>query len=195
MIIDLMRHGSPIGGKMYRGHSIDHPLSEQGWQQMRDSIGDYDQWDQIITSPMLRCYDFAQEVSHRHNIPLQVIDNLKEVSFGAWEGKNADDIEQKEFLAFYHDPLNNRPAGSEPLEDFINRVVQSWKTVLQEYHDKHLLIVAHAGVIRAIIAHILYSEVMGMYKISVENGKISRIEITEHSGPVLKMLNGQINNL
>jgi len=64
--------------------------------------------------------------------------------------------------------------------------------VLQEYHDKHLLIVAHAGVIRAIIAHILYSEVMGMYKIVIENGKISRIEITEHSGPVLKILNGTL---
>ena len=192
MIIDLIRHGSPIGGKMYRGHSIDHPLSEQGWQQMRDSIGDYDQWDQIISSPMIRCSDFAEEVSHTHNIPLQIIDNLKEVSFGAWEGKNARDIERQEYLDFYHDPLNNRPAGSEPLEDFINRVVQSWKSILKEHHGKHLLIVAHAGVIRAIVAHILYSEIMGMYKISIENGKICRIEMTEHSGAVLKMLNGSL---
>ena len=192
MVIDLIRHGAPIGGKMYRGHSIDHPLSEQGWQQMRDSIGDYDQWDQIISSPMIRCSEFAQEVSHNHNIPLQIIDNLKEVGFGAWEGKNALDIDPKEFSNFYHDPLNNRPAGSEHLEDFINRVVQSWKSILQEYHGKHLLIVAHAGVIRAIVAHVVYSEIMGMYKISISNGKISRIEITEHSGPVLKMLNGTI---
>jgi len=193
MIIDLMRHGTPIGGKMYRGHSIDHPLSEKGWQQMRDSVGDYDQWDQIITSPMSRCHDFAQEVSHKHNIPLQIIDQLKEVGFGSWEGKSAQEIDPNEFLAFYRDPINNRPEGSEPLEDFINRVVQSWKAMLKEHHGKHLLIVAHAGVIRAIISHILYSEVMGMYKISIENGKISRIEITEHSGAVLKMLNGQIN--
>lgn len=192
MIIDLIRHGSPIGGKMYRGHSIDHPLSEEGWRQMRDSIGDYDQWDQIISSPMIRCSDFAREVSHKRNIPLQIIDNLKEVGFGAWEGKNAVDIDAKEFAGFYQDPLNNRPQGSEPLEDFINRVVQSWKIILKEYHAKHLLIVAHAGVIRAIVAHILYSELMGMYKISIANGKISRIEITEHSGSVLKMLNGTI---
>ncbi|MCU7835015.1 MAG: histidine phosphatase family protein [gamma proteobacterium symbiont of Taylorina sp.] len=192
MIIDLIRHGAPIGGKMYRGHNIDHPLSEEGWQQMRDSVGDYDQWDQIISSPMIRCHDFAQEVSRKHNIPLQLIDDLKEVGFGAWEGKNAEEIDVKEFTAFYHDPINNRPAGSEPLEDFINRVVQSWKSLLKEHHGKHLLIVAHSGVIRAIITHILYSELMGLYKISIANGKISRIEITKHSGPVLKMINGQI---
>jgi len=178
---------------MYRGYSIDHPLAEEGWQQMRDSVGDYDQWDQIITSPMCRCADFAQEVSHKHHIPLQIMDNLKEVGFGVWEGKNAVDIEPKEFTAFYHDPINNRPTGSEPLEDFINRVVQGWKALLKEHHGKHLLIVAHSGVIRAIISHILYSELMGLYKISIANGKISRIEITEHSGPVLKMLNGKMN--
>ena len=178
---------------MYRGHAIDHPLSEKGWQQMRDAVGNYNEWDQIITSPLIRCHDFARELSQRHHIPLQVIDALKEVSFGQWEGKSSDEIDRQEYLDFYHDPLNNRPEGSEPLEDFINRVVQSWKTLLKEFHGKHLLIVAHAGVIRAIIAHVLYSEVMGMYKISIENGKICRIEITERSGPVLKMLNGQLS--
>lgn len=193
MVIDLLRHGAPIGGSMYRGHSIDHALSEQGWQQMRDSVGQYNEWDQIISSPMIRCSDFALELHQRHNIPIRIIDDMKEVGFGSWEGKNSDDIDRQEYLSFYHDPINNRPEGSEPLEDFINRVVQSWKSLLKEYHGKHLLIVAHAGVIRAIIAHILYSEVMGMYKISVENGKICRIEITERSGAVLKMLNGQLS--
>ena len=116
MIIDLIRHGSPIGGKMYRGHSIDHPLSEQGWQQMRDSIGDYDQWDQIISSPMIRCSDFAQEVSHNHNIPLQIIDNLKEVGFGAWEGKNALDIDPKEFSDFLDYANKKIDSGNESWE-------------------------------------------------------------------------------
>lgn len=190
MIIDLIRHGTPIGGKMYRGHSIDHPLSEQGWQQMRDAVGDYNLWDHIISSPLRRCRAFAEELHQRHNIPVEIMDNFKEVGFGSWEGRDAKDIEHEEFLSFYHDPMNNRPQGSEPLEDFINRVVQSWKKMLCDHHGKHILVVAHAGVIRAIIAHILYSEPVGMYKIAVENGKICRIEITERSGPVLKMLNG-----
>ncbi len=192
MIIDLIRHGSPVGGKMYRGHSIDHPLSEEGWQQMRECVGDYNLWDVIISSPLLRCSEFARELHQHHNIPLEIMDNLKEVGFGCWEGKDANDIDREEFLNFYHDPMNNRPEGSEHLEDFINRVVQSWKKILCEHHGKHILIVAHAGVIRAVIAHILYSEPVGMYKIAVENGRICRIEVTERSGPVLKILNGTL---
>ncbi len=192
MIIDLLRHGSPLGGKMYRGHNIDHPLSEQGWQQMRESVGQYRLWDVIISSPMLRCSEFAQDLHQSHNIPLEIMDNLKEVGFGSWEGQNANDIDREEWLDFYQDPVNNRPQGSEPLEDFIKRVLQSWKKILGKHQGKNILIVAHAGVIRAVVAHILYSEPVGMYKIAVENGKICRIEVSERSGPVLKMLNGTL---
>ncbi|MCW8931598.1 MAG: histidine phosphatase family protein [Gammaproteobacteria bacterium] len=193
MIIDLIRHGTPVGGNRYRGHSIDDPLSEKGWQQMRETVGEYNEWGQIITSPMIRCYDFAKELSQRHDIPLKIIDDLKEVGFGQWEGKTSEQIEQQEYLDFYHDPVSNRPKGSEPLEDFTQRVVQSWESLLKGYQGQHLLVVAHAGVIRAVIAHVLHSEMLGMYKISVENGKICRIEVTERSGPVLKMLNGELN--
>ena len=192
MIIDLIRHGSPVGGSMYRGHAIDDPLSELGWQQMYEAIGDYNYWDRIITSPMSRCHDFAAKLSEQHAIPLTVVEALKEVGFGSWEGKAVGEIDVEEYRKFYHDPVNNRPPGSELLGDFINRVVLAWKNILSLYQGKHLLIVAHAGVIRAIIAQVLFCEPIGLYKIAVENGKISRIQITERSGPVLKMLNGNL---
>lgn len=192
MIIDLIRHGSPVGGSMYRGHSIDDPLSEPGWQQMYAAIGDYNYWDQIITSPLCRCRDFAEKLSEQHNIPLTVVDALKEVGFGNWEGKTAAEIDPEEYRKFYLDPVNNRPQGSELLGDFINRVVISWKEIITRYYGQHVLIVAHAGVIRAIIAQILFCEPVGLYKIAIENGKISRIQITERSGPVLKMLNANL---
>ena len=39
-IIDLIRHGQPQGGSVYRGHGVDDPLSELGWQQMWKAVGD-----------------------------------------------------------------------------------------------------------------------------------------------------------
>ena len=32
-LIDMIRHGEPVGGRRYRGQ-IDDPLSEKGWRQM-----------------------------------------------------------------------------------------------------------------------------------------------------------------
>jgi Fructose-2,6-bisphosphatase len=61
-IFDLIRHGEPAGGQMYRGHK-DDPLSEQGWQQMRNAITGDDKWDHILSSPLLRCREFAAELA------------------------------------------------------------------------------------------------------------------------------------
>ena len=36
-IIDLIRHGEPVGGQRLRG-AQDDPLSALGWQQMRESV-------------------------------------------------------------------------------------------------------------------------------------------------------------
>ena len=66
---DLIRHGEPAGGHKYRGHR-DDPLSELGWQQMRDAIGQHEQWDHI-SSPLLR-REFARELSEQRNIPVTV---------------------------------------------------------------------------------------------------------------------------
>ena len=67
MVIDLIRHGTPVGGSKYRGHAIDDPLTEQGWQQMYAAIGNYNYWDRIISSPMHRCLDFAEQLSEQHS--------------------------------------------------------------------------------------------------------------------------------
>ena len=62
-IIDFIRHGEPVGGRAYRGHNIDDPLSEKGWQQMRTAVADHCPWSQLISSPLLRCKDFANELA------------------------------------------------------------------------------------------------------------------------------------
>ena len=62
--IDLIRHGEPVGGRKYRGQ-IDDPLSDKGWAQMREAVGDHRPWDVIISSSLSRCLDFARELGQR----------------------------------------------------------------------------------------------------------------------------------
>ena len=90
-LIDLIRHGEPVGGRRYRGQ-IDDPLSEKGWGQMRAAVGDVCPWQAVISSPLLRCRDFAKELSVRHQLPLQLDARLQEIGFGVWEGKTAEEI-------------------------------------------------------------------------------------------------------
>jgi len=188
-LVDLMRHGEPEGGSQYRGNRVDDPLSPKGWQQMRDSAGLHAPWQQIITSPLKRCYAFADELGSQHNIPVTMMDNLKEVGFGSWEGMTRDQLKTsrlQEYDAFYQDPINNRPEGAENLQDFFLRVTDAYQSLLNNFAGQHILIVAHAGVIRAILSHTLLSSLQGMYRIQVDNAGISRISYKQHKGVLLK---------
>lgn len=177
-IIDLIRHGEPLGGSLYRGHSIDDPLSKTGWQQMWQAVDDYNQWQQIISSPLLRCCNFAEQLAEKNNIPLQIEAGFKEVGFGSWEGLTREQVKQnnlQEYIDFYNDPVNKRPTVCEDLNLFIQRVISSYTEIVEQFKGQHILVVAHAGVIRAILAHIVSAPPKGLYNFKINNAGISRI--------------------
>ena len=71
-IIDLMRHGEPVGGRKYRGQ-MDDPLSEKGWAQMRAKLTDRAPWQRVISSPLSRCRAFAEALSTEYRLPLHAM--------------------------------------------------------------------------------------------------------------------------
>ena len=182
--IDVIRHGEPVGGRRYRGYSVDDPLTEKGWAQMRASVPASPQWQFIVSSPLKRCLDFSRVLANDLQIPFTVEDNMKEIGFGSWEGKTPDEIlaEDSEALNhFYNDPVNNRPVGAEPLDSFSERVWHAYLQILEEHRDKHILIVA-----RAITAKILNMSLDDVYsQLRIEYGAIISSSADEGSAPRL----------
>ncbi len=177
-LIDLIRHGEPVGGSRYRGSGIDDPLSEKGWTQMWRAVGDHAPWSQIVTSPLRRCRTFAEALGERHGLPVKVEEDFREVGFGAWEGLDHAAIKEgqaQEYQAFLDDPLRNRPPGAEPLEAFIERTCAALERSIAAHRGGHLLIVCHAGVIRALAGTVVEASPRGIYRIKVTNGGITRL--------------------
>ena len=174
--IDVIRHGEPVGGRRYRGHGVDDPLTEKGWQQMWDAVADRSDWQHIVSSPLSRCLDFAQQLSNKLKIDYSVDDRFKEIGFGTWEGLTADEILANDINAltnFYKDPIRNRPEGAEPLEAFSKRVWQAYNEISRKHDTENVLIVGHAGVIRAITANILGMDLINIYhSLKIEYGGI-----------------------
>ncbi|RLJ18866.1 histidine phosphatase family protein [bacterium endosymbiont of Escarpia laminata] len=179
--IDLLRHGEPVGGRRYRGQ-IDDPLSDKGWQEMWRAVSGETPWQQIISSPLSRCLAFAEALSRKLEIPLQQDERLKEVGFGSWEGKSGAELRALDphiLARFYRDPLGNRPAGAEPLEAFSQRVADAIDEAIETHAGKHLLIVTHAGVIRAALANTISAPIENLYRFSIAGASISRIQLNE----------------
>lgn len=180
-LVDLIRHGEPVGGSRYRGQ-MDDPLSATGWEQMRHAVGRHHPWDVIVSSPLSRCLAFAEELGERHHIPLEIEPRLQEIGFGSWQGKTKDEISRYDpglLQRFYRDPMNNRPEDAEGLVDFQRRIVTAWNDILNRHAGKHLLLVCHAGVIRMVLAHILDIPLNNLFHIKVANAGITRIECLE----------------
>lgn len=178
-IIDLIRHGEPVGGKRYRGQ-VDDPLSDKGWQQMWDAVGDYAGWQHIVTSPLQRCAAFADALGEKLNVPVTRDDNLKEVGFGKWEGRTAAEVSADDpqcVLRFKQDPIAHAPPGAEPLTQFHMRVGRVWQEILDVHRGRHVFVVGHAGVIRMFMAHALGLPPESGYRISIDNAAITRLQI------------------
>ncbi|WP_455198387.1 histidine phosphatase family protein [Kaarinaea lacus] len=177
-ILDFIRHGKPTGNSTYRGNGIDDPLSEEGWSQMWGALHGLSPWDQVITSPMARCHEFARCLSEKYGIPLAVENRFREVGFGEWEGCTREQIQDRDlkaYEAFYQDPYHNRPPGAEPLGDFFQRVSEAFEELIDRYSGQHMLVVGHAGVIRGVMAHVLQIPPVVAYRVIIGHAGITRI--------------------
>ena len=187
--IDVIRHGEPEGGRRYRGYGVDDPLTELGWQQMWSAVPEQAPWQHIISSPLSRCTDFSYALAKKLNIKVTIKDDIKEIGFGDWEGKTPEEIIESDAEAinhFYADPVHNRPNGAEPLDDFSNRVWRTYENIASEFENQHVLIVAHAGVARAITANILGMSLDDVYsRLRIEYAAIIKSVIEEGKPPKL----------
>jgi alpha-ribazole phosphatase/probable phosphoglycerate mutase len=175
--LDMMRHGEPAGGRKYRGQT-DDPLSEKGWAQMHAAVGEALPWTRIVSSPLVRCRAFAETLADSHGLPLALDDRLREVGFGAWEGKTAAEIEADApgtLARFKADPVNARPVGAEPLAEFHARVAAALNDVLVRHEGQHVLLVGHAGVMRMALAWALHIPLEHAYRIEVATASITRL--------------------
>lgn len=190
-LVDLIRHGEPRGGRRYRGNGADDPLSAEGWRQMRAALGETCPWQQIVSSPMARCRELACELAGRHGLPLSVEPALREVGMGIWEGRAHAEVAAEQpdaFAAFYRDPVRNRPPGGESLADLSRRVCAAYDRQVELNPARHLLIVCHAGVLRALVGHLLGAQPDRWYRIRIDYAGIVRVRHGRF-GPSLECCN------
>lgn len=182
--LDFLRHGEPVGGKKYRGQT-DDPLSEKGWAQMRAATAGESPWTAIVSSPLSRCKAFAESLAENRALPVQLDSRLVEVGFGAWEGQTAEQLKQNDpdcIFNFKCDPVGNRPEGAEPLAAFYARVAAAYEDMQTRLAGQHVLVVAHAGVIRMAICHALGLPPERAYRINVGSAGMARFRIETQMG-------------
>ncbi len=182
--IDLLRHGETEGGARFRG-SINDPLSELGWAQMWAAVESEAGWDHIISSPLARCADFAHALAEQHSISVDLNERIKEMHFGAWEGRTAAQlmaIDPNALSRFWKNPLQHTPPQAEPLTAFEARVLSAWHNIVANHREEKILLISHGGVMRVILCHILQHPIQRLLEFEIGHAALRRVSIDSTRG-------------
>lgn len=176
--ICLIRHGeTDWNAKDKIQGTTDIPLNDNGLRQARECSDHLkaDDWDVIITSPLIRAKQTAKIINQKLQLPLYEMEEFQERHFGDAEGLSIEDRK-----AIF--PDKNYP-NQEQLEPFINRIMKGLKKVNKNYPYSRVLLVAHGAVINSIIIQ-LSEEKNLPEKIPLVNACMSNIQFQENKWKV-----------
>lgn len=156
----LVRHGEVSyfeqAGKPARPDLV--PLNESGRHQalMTAPTLAAIPWDRVITSGLRRTEETAQLLLAGRSAPMERHECLQEIRPGKLGTQEPAEIEAA-MRASFGFQLNSEATflGGETYHDFLNRVVPWWRGFLADPTWNQVLIVAHGGVNRAILGHVL----------------------------------------
>ncbi|MDX8383884.1 MAG: histidine phosphatase family protein [Ghiorsea sp.] len=182
LIIDLLRHGALEGGVKYRG-SIDDPLTSQGREVMNQMWAKVEHdVTTIISSPLSRCAQPAQAWAKSAAIDCLLEPKIQELYYGDWEGKTAAEISQHkpELLKQWRtDPSSMTPPNGESMQVFSQRVQSFLQALIEQYDDEHVLVVAHSGTTRMLIAHALQAPIASTRHLHMPYACWSRLQVKD----------------
>lgn len=186
--IDLLRHGQTVADDILRGR-IDVPLSDQGYQQMRDRVAPYMldglPWQQLISSPLQRCARFASDLGQEHGFPVKIDHGFLEMDFGDWDGRSFEDLRGENpelFARIWREPQKYSPPNGESFEEFVQRITAAWNQLLAEHQGQHVLLICHGGVIRALLTTIMQTPLTSLSRIEVPYACLSRVRVQHPPG-------------
>jgi alpha-ribazole phosphatase len=180
MLVHLLRHGETCGGARYLGET-DVALSAKGWEQMRAAVAGRC-WDLIVCSPLQRCAAFAGALAEELGARCRHDADLREMSFGEWEGYSAAELLQRDaerLRRFWSDPSRYAPPGGEPLAQLHLRVMAAWERIASDHCAGRALIVTHGGPIRLLRALQSGIALSALLSIDVPHATLIGIQTTE----------------
>ncbi|MCD6571554.1 MAG: alpha-ribazole phosphatase [Deltaproteobacteria bacterium] len=192
----LVRHGQVItfSERRYTGHK-DVDITELGIRQMEAVAVRLkgENLSGVYCSDLIRARKGARIIAAGHGLIPESHSTLRELNVGQWEGLTLKEIEEQfpgaldergKRISSYRIP------GGESIQDLAQRVIPSLKKILNANHGKDVVLVAHGGVNRVILADAMNIDLKNFYSIEQDYGCLNIIDYFPEVG-VVKLMNGQ----
>jgi broad specificity phosphatase PhoE len=180
----LVRHGVTQWNEEGRvqGH-VQTPLSDAGRGQAQRVAARLAgvSFAAAYTSDLTRALETAQLLLDSRPVPLRPVLELRELSYGHWEGRVFREIQRDEpdrYEALMKRPTEFVPPGGEGIADLLRRVAE-FASRLREAHgpEETLLIVGHLGSLRALLLGLLDLPAEAIWRFALRPASVSVLSV------------------
>jgi len=191
----LIRHGETANAKDHalNGH-FDIELSQKGRDQIcdvADILKDHP-IKAVYSSDLRRTRDSAVIISQFHDLQPTCYPELRELSFGKWEGLSLKELNLEypgEVEKRFANPATFQAEGGETLNQLIERALPKYEQIIANHPGEEIVIMSHGGVNRVILGHLLGIPLNNVFRITQENASINIIQYY-NGQPVIELVNG-----
>jgi len=157
----LLRHGQTEASRDRRfSGSIDARLSDLG-HEMAEAFAEayaHGPWRAIYASPQQRALDTAAPLARRTGMDVQIVEDLREIAYGAWEGMLEDEVRQRwpvEYGWWAADPATRSTPGGESGLQVAARALAAVERIRASHESGRVLIVSHKSTLRLVVCGLL----------------------------------------
>jgi len=134
----------------------------------------------IFSSPLKRCAVLAGDIAP-YGVEVSYDRALMELNFGNWEMQKWNDISKSNMAKlWFNDYVNVRCPGGEAYTDLLKRVDSFIYRLSMEYTGGNLLVVTHAGVIRAFYSLIESVGPCRAFSLNIRHGEMLEFTVSHN---------------
>ncbi|MGI6091390.1 MAG: alpha-ribazole phosphatase [Veillonellaceae bacterium] len=180
--IILVRHGQTLWNveMKYQGQT-DIALTEKGLEQAQmvakrlanESIS------AIYSSDLSRAFATAEIIAAKHNLQVIGVPELREISFGDWEGLTYTNINSgwpQIMDKLFTCPDEVTIPGGESFPQLRERASKALAKIAANHKDQNIVVVAHGGTIRTLICAALNIHLNYVWNIRQDNTAVSILD-------------------
>lgn len=156
MKIYITRHGETQWNTQKRMQGWNNSdLTEKGIEgalKLQERLKDVD-FQCIYTSPLKRALDTTKIIRGDKDTEIVLVDELKEMGLGRWEGLEHSKIEElygEEYFNYWNKPHLYKNSSGESFYDVFKRVKLVLDMIIEKHKEGNALIVSHGVVAKAI---------------------------------------------
>jgi alpha-ribazole phosphatase/probable phosphoglycerate mutase len=185
--IFFVRHGETDWNREFKYQGItDIELNGTGLEQARRIGVRLAQTapSRVIASPLLRARRTAELIMELNSadVTIEPCDDIKEISFGAWEGLTVSEVKERHsetFAAWRKAPFSVTPAGGESFGEVVSRAGRASKMIEAAGRPGDVtFVVGHGAILRGLIAALMnIADMNVMWRMRLDNCSVTVLDL------------------